>query len=135
MALPRAGWRAAPWAGPTRCPRTGRWLLRRFDKPRKAQLKIHSRETKLIFYLTDDVGLQLPREDRVHDAVAIGEVDLRPVDEVPVQEVQRGDEELVRVLLLVARQVVRMRPRHVQEDVRDERGLGAGVKLLRRIMR
>ena len=47
-----------------------------------------------------------------------------------VEQVQRGDEELVGVLLLVARQVVGVCPRHVQQDVRYQRSLGARVELL-----
>ena len=57
-------------------------------------------------HLTDDVGLELAGEDGVDDAVAVGGVDFGPAgappDEVAVQQVERGDEELVRVLLLVA---------------------------------
>ena len=56
-------------------------------------------------HLADDVGLELAGEDGVDDAVAVGGVDLGPSssapDEVAVQQVQRRDEELVRVLLLV----------------------------------
>ena len=57
-------------------------------------------------HLADDVGLELAGEDGVDDAVAVGGVDLGAAggaapDEVAVQQVQRRDEELVRVLLLV----------------------------------
>ena len=36
----------------------------------------------------------------------------------------------MRVLLLVAGQVVRVLPGHVEEDVGDQRAAGAGVELL-----
>ena len=53
-------------------------------------------------HLTDDVGLELAGEDGVDDAVAVGGVDVAaavaPPDQVPVQQVQRRDEELVSVL-------------------------------------
>ena len=43
-----------------------------------------------------------------------------PVDEVAVEQVQGGDEELVRVLLLVPGEVVGVGPDHVQQLVRRE---------------
>ena len=53
-------------------------------------------------HLADDVGLEFAGEDGVDDAVAVGGVDVAaavaPPDQVPVQQVQRRDEELVRVL-------------------------------------
>lgn len=49
---------------------------------------------------------------------------------VPVQDVQGGDEELVRVLLLVPRQVPRVSPHQVQQLVRDVRGAVPRVELL-----
>ena len=43
-----------------------------------------------------------------------------PVDEVAVKQVQGGDEELVRVLLLVPGEVVGVGPDHVQQLVGAE---------------
>ena len=50
-------------------------------------------------HLAHHVALQLAREDGVHDAGALRGLDVGAVDEVPVEEVQQRDEELVRVLL------------------------------------
>lgn len=49
---------------------------------------------------------------------------------MPVQDVQSGDEELMSVLLLVARQVARVRPHQVQQLVRDVWGPVPRVELL-----
>jgi len=49
---------------------------------------------------------------------------------VPVQDVQGGDEELVRVLLLVPRQVPRVSPHQVQQLVGDVGGAVPRVELL-----
>lgn len=82
----------------------------------------------------DDVTLQAPREYLINDAVATSVFFLfrifNAVHAVPVQHVQRGDEELVRVLLLVAREVARVRPDEVQQAVQRQRRLGARVELL-----
>ena len=50
-------------------------------------------------HLAHHVALQLAREDGVHDAGALRGLDVGAVDEVPVEQVQQRDEELVRVLL------------------------------------
>ena len=81
-------------------------------------------------HLAHHVALQLAREDGVHDAGALRGLDVGAVDEVPVEEVQQRDEELVRVLLLVARQVVRVRPDHVEQLVRRQRRGRAAEELL-----
>jgi len=68
--------------------------------------------------LTHHVRLQAPREDAVDDAAAGGAalaVHWLRALAVAVHDVQRGDEELVRVLLLVAGQVARVRPDEVQQ--------------------
>lgn len=54
-----------------------------------------------------------------------------PTFAVPVQDVQRRDEEFVGVLLLVPRQVPGVSPHQVQQLVRDVGGPVPRVKLLR----
>lgn len=49
---------------------------------------------------------------------------------MPVKNVQRRDEELMRVLLLVAGQVLCMRPHQVQQLIGNVRVLLAAVKLI-----
>jgi len=84
--------------------------------------------------LADHVGLQAAREDAVYDArarpAALAVLRLRAL-RVPVQHVQRGDEELVRVLLLVAGQVARVRPDEVQQRLQQQGRLRAAVELLK----
>ena len=52
-------------------------------------------------YLTDNVTLKFPGEYRVHDAGTLGGLDAGFVDQMSVQQVQGGDEELMGVLLLI----------------------------------
>lgn len=86
--------------------------------------------------LAGDVRLQSAREDLVYDAVAVvGVVGLLPVVitfAVPVQDVQRRDEEFVGVLLLVPRQVPGVSPHQVQQLVWDVGGPVPRVKLLKK---
>ena len=56
-----------------------------------------------------------------------------PVDEVAVKQVQGGDEELVRVLLLVPGEVVRVGPDHVQQLVGREGGALATEEVLEQL--
>ena len=52
-------------------------------------------------YLTDDVTLKFPGEYCVHDAGTLGGLDVGFVDQMSVQQVQGGNEELMGVLLLI----------------------------------
>lgn len=81
-------------------------------------------QSKKIFFLG------LTGEDGVYDTVTVARVDVRSPDQVSVHEVKGSDEELVRVLLLVARQVVGVGPRHVEQNVWYQRRLGSAVELL-----
>lgn len=49
---------------------------------------------------------------------------------MPMEDVQCGDEKFVSILLLVASQMSGVRPDQVEELVKCQRGLAAGVKFL-----
>lgn len=91
----------------------------------------------LLASLTDDIALQAPGEYLVDDAITVVRVvldderrGLRVLLAVPVQYVQGGDEELVRILLLVSGEMARMCPDEVEQFMEDQRRLVARVELL-----
>ena len=57
--------------------------------------------TTIWLYLTDNVTLKFPGEYCVHDAGTLGGLDAGFVDQMSVQQVQGGDEELMGILLLI----------------------------------
>ena len=52
-------------------------------------------------HLTHHVTLQLPSEDRVHDAGALRWLNVGSVDQVTMKKIQSGNEELMSILLLI----------------------------------
>lgn len=80
--------------------------------------------------MTNDIGLELSGKNRIDNAITVGRVGICLMNEMPVKQIERGNEVLVRVLLFVSGQVVSMGPGHVEQHMRYQRGASAGVKLL-----
>ena len=81
-------------------------------------------------HLTHHIWLEFSCEDCVHYAGAGGRDNARLVDQMPVQEVQGSDEELMGILLLVTSKMMGMGPDHVEELVRGKGGFVSRIELL-----
>jgi len=84
-------------------------------------------------YLTDNVTLKFPGEYCVHDAGTLGGLDAGFVDQMSVQQVQGGDEELMSILLLITSKVMSMGPNHVEKFVRREWSFGISEEFLEKL--
>lgn len=84
-------------------------------------------------HLTDNVTLKFPGEYCVHDAGTLGGLDAGFVDQMSVQQVQGGDEELMGILLLITSKVMSMGPNHVEKFVRREWSFGISEEFLEKL--
>ena len=110
------------------------WLLCRVcGKNRQVQRDVPERVNccgHILARLADHIALKLTRKHGIHNAVAISRVHVRPSNEVLVEQIESGDEELVRILLLIACQMVCVCPGHVQQDMWDQGRFDARIELL-----